>query len=149
MPAHDHDNDNDEIPPAPARRTLPGVDRIDPRKLAPIYGLQTHASEPEYLKYNIKGRDIFGRLFFNSGVAWLGGFSVAGAYGFAEGWRNAANPSFKVKLNSVMNAVSKRGSKVGNALGTIGMTSNEVAFIFPQFFSVLCSVHVHVFLVGC
>eukprot|EP01041_Mallomonas_annulata_P003396 gene3396-6742_t len=114
------DEDDDFIPST--RKSIPEVGKIDLKKLGPIYGLQvapSKSSEPEYLRYNEKGRDIMGKLFFNSGVAWLGGFSAAGAYGFVEGWRGAANPSFKIKLNSVMNAVSKRGSKVGNALGSV------------------------------
>ena len=131
------------------KRTIPGVDRIDLKKLGPIYGLQapTNSSEPDYLKYNIKGRDIGGKIFFNSGLAWLGGFAGAGAYGFAEGWRNAANPSFRVKLNSVMNGISKRGSKAGNALGAIG--------IIPFFgvdspaLTLFNSIPVHIDIVGC
>jgi hypothetical protein len=46
---------------------------------------------------------------FNTGILWLGGFLGGGAYGFVEGWRNASSPNYKIKMNSIMNASSKRG----------------------------------------
>lgn len=61
-----------------------------------------------------------GRLFFNTGVCWLGGFLGGGGFGFVEGWRGAANPNMKIRFNSVMNAMSRRGSIAGNSLGIIG-----------------------------
>eukprot|EP00607_Mallomonas_marina_P007263 CAMPEP_0182417154 /NCGR_PEP_ID=MMETSP1167-20130531/1564_1 /TAXON_ID=2988 /ORGANISM="Mallomonas Sp, Strain CCMP3275" /LENGTH=175 /DNA_ID=CAMNT_0024590493 /DNA_START=150 /DNA_END=674 /DNA_ORIENTATION=- len=119
-----------------ARRSIPEVDKIDFKKLSPIYGLQpSGSSEPEYLKYNEKGRDITGKMFFNTGVAWLGGFACAGAYGFVEGWRGAANPSYRIKLNSVINAVSKRGAKAGNAMGSIAFLYT-VSIWATEFFDV-------------
>lgn len=62
-------------------------------------------------------------MTFNTGVLWLGGFIGGSSYGFVDGWRSAASPSYKIRFNSVMNAVSKYGSKVGNGLGIIGINS--------------------------
>lgn len=85
---------------------------------SPIYGKK--ASQPEYIPYNKRGRDFYGRLSFNMGLLWLGGFTGGGFYGFVEGWRNAASPSYKIRFNSVMNAVSKRGAMFGSSLGIVG-----------------------------
>ena len=98
---------------------LPDVGRIDPRVLgAPRGGLVK--KEPDYIPFNTRGRDFMGRLFFNTGIYWLGGFCGGGAYGFWEGWRGAANPNVRIRFNSVMNAMSRRGSLAGNSLGIIG-----------------------------
>ena len=40
----------------------------------------------------------------------------------APGWSAATSPSARIRFNSVMNGVSKRGSKLGNAVGSIGST---------------------------
>lgn len=60
------------------------------------------------------------RISFNTGVYWLGGFLGGGAYGFVQGWRGATSTNYKIRFNSVMNGVSKNGSKWGNMLGLVG-----------------------------
>ena len=95
---------------------IPDVGRIDPRSL----GGRATNKEPDYIPFNTRGRDFMGRLFFNTGVCWLGGFGGGSGYGFVEGWRSAANPNMKIRFNSVMNAMSRRGSIAGNSLGIIG-----------------------------
>lgn len=98
---------------APPAFVIPDVSNIDPKKLGSIGG-------PEYIPYNPRGRDIYGRLSFNTGVCWVGGFAVGGTAGLVEGWRSAVNPNWKVKFNSVLNGLSKQGSRLGNGLGIIG-----------------------------
>lgn len=95
--------------------TIPDVGNIDLGKLN-----RPKTSQPDYIPYNSKGRDAFGRISFNTGVLWLGGFVGGGTYGFVEGWKGAASPNYKIRFNSIMNAVSKRGSYLGNSLGIIG-----------------------------
>jgi hypothetical protein len=102
----------------PFSYTIPDVGGIDPRKLG--YGSKN--ADPDYIPYNARGRDTMGRVFFNTGVLWLGGFGGGAAYGLVEGWRGAASPNLKIRVNSVMNAMSRRGSTIGNALGVIGKT---------------------------
>ena len=99
---------------------MPDVGRIDPRSIGAMYGVPAKNKEPEYIPYNVRGRDFSSRLFFHSGVFWLAGFSAGSAYGFQEGWRGAASPIYRIRFNSVMNAMSRRGSTLGNALGVIG-----------------------------
>ncbi len=101
----------DQLPP------LPDLRGIDLNKIG-----KSRNSGPEYIPYNKRGRDFYGRLTFNTGVYWLGGFTAGGTYGFMEGWRSAASPNLKIRFNSVMNAVSRRGALTGSALGIIGKT---------------------------
>lgn len=99
--------------------TMPDISGIDADKLG--YGQRSGGrggnKEPEYIMNNAKGRDIGSRLFLNTGIFWLGGFGAGGLYGFAEGWRSAASPSLRIRVNSVLNGISKRGSALGNNLG--------------------------------
>ncbi len=104
--------------------TLPDVSGIDMNKLG--YGRANNNSgkqkkDPDYIINNTKGRDIGARLFFNTGVFWLGGFTAGGLYGSLDGWKNAANPSMKIRINSVLNGLSKTGSFLGNNLGVVGI----------------------------
>lgn len=91
--------------------TIPDVSRIDPNKI-------TKHRSPDFIQ--VSGRDGFSQLGFNTGVVWLGGFATAGAYGFVEGWKSATSSNYKIRFNSVMNAVSKRGSTLANSLAVIG-----------------------------
>lgn len=109
---------------------FPDVGNIDLDKLGSVYGMPSkNSSGPEYIQSNPRGRDFFGRLYFNTGVLWLGGFSAGGALGFAEGWRNASSPNYKIRFNSVMNAFSKRGTILGNNLGIIGFLHTSSVYI--------------------
>ena len=95
--------------------------KIDINKLGSVYGIPSQGKGgPDYIAANKNGRDIYGRLCFNTGVFWLGGFTAGGSFGFVEGWRKAASPNFKIRFNSIMNAFSKRGSTLGNAAGILG-----------------------------
>jgi hypothetical protein len=109
---------------------LPDVGNIDLDKIGSVYGyMPKNSSGPEYIQSNPRGRDLIGRLSFNTGVLWLGGFSSGGAYGFVEGWRNATSPNYKIRFNSVMNGVSKRGTLLGNNLGIIGFLHTSCVYI--------------------
>ncbi|CAM9269767.1 unnamed protein product [Choristocarpus tenellus] len=58
------------------------------------------------------------------------GIGNGGVLGFIEGYQGAANRKPRVLVNSIMNACGKRGSRLGNALGVLGMmcTSFEAVF---------------------
>lgn len=49
------------------------------------------------------------------------GLAIGGLYGVQEGMRrNLGTSSFKLRLNSVLNSVTRRGSFLGNSLGVLG-----------------------------
>jgi len=93
------------------------------------------SSEPDYIPYNKKGKEFFPRLAQNTGLFWLGGFAAAGGYGMYEGWRSAVNPNLKVRFNSVLNGLSRRGAKAGNALGVVGKKRQCIIYIIMAFLS--------------
>ncbi len=96
---------------------LPDVRNLDIKKISPQI-----PSSPDYIpSASARGRDIFQRLFFNTGALFLLGFSGGGMYGSIEGFRNAVNPSLRIRINSVINGMSRRGSRLGNSLGIIGI----------------------------
>ena len=99
---------------------IPDVGHIDINKLTPVYSSKQR-NEPDFITSpNKRGRDIWGQLTFNTGVSWLGGYAIGTTIGFVEGWRTAAAPNFKVRVNSVLNAVARRGGSLGNGLGVVG-----------------------------
>jgi len=113
---------------SPPEFTLPEIPSggIDIGTIAPVFGVDAPASpygnqEADYLDYNIKGRSYGERLMFNTGSAYLGGIVGGGIYGFFEGLRTSPSPKFKIRLNTVLNACGKRGSRAGNALGSLAM----------------------------
>lgn len=100
------------------------VPALDLSALNSIYSnptpTRTVGNGPEYIANNLRGRDFNARLSFNTGIFWIGGFASGGLYGFVEGWRTAASPNYKIRFNSVMNAISRRGSVWGSSLGIVG-----------------------------
>jgi len=53
--------------------SIPDVSQIDASKLSRS---SRGNRGPDFIPYNKRGRDIFGRLSFNTGVPWLGGFMI-------------------------------------------------------------------------
>lgn len=115
--------------------TMPDVSGIDIGKLSG--GTNRGSSggtrkEPDYIMNNAKGRDIGSKIFLNTGSFWLGGFAAGGLYGFAEGWRGAASPTLRIRINSVLNGVSKRGSSLGNNLGVLVFMYTGINYVAEE-----------------
>ena len=111
------------------RPMIPDVSNIDMNK---VVRTPSQANEPDYIPYDPKGRDTMTRTFQVTGLMWLGGFGGGGAMGVMEGWRKAAHPSFKIRMNSVMNAVSRRGSKAGNTLAVVACLHTGFTALIEQ-----------------
>ena len=108
--------------PAPFRPIIPDVSHIDMNKLS------RQPEGPDFIPYNKRGRDIMSRTFQFTGICWLGGFSAGGVLGFMEGWRKAVNPSLKIRINSVMNNISRRGSFLANNLAVVAFMHTFVTY---------------------
>ncbi len=103
------------------RFSIPDFGNIDLSKLSQPRGSNSNNNEPDFiLSSHKRGRDTMGQLVFNTGVCWLGGFVGGGLFGAYQGWRGAASPNMKLRINGVMNGLSSQGSRAGNALGVIG-----------------------------
>eukprot|EP00635_Sarcinochrysidales_sp_CCMP3193_P012598 CAMPEP_0118899482 /NCGR_PEP_ID=MMETSP1166-20130328/6021_1 /TAXON_ID=1104430 /ORGANISM="Chrysoreinhardia sp, Strain CCMP3193" /LENGTH=169 /DNA_ID=CAMNT_0006838611 /DNA_START=23 /DNA_END=532 /DNA_ORIENTATION=+ len=94
---------------------------IDVRGLAPMFGMRGDGGQPDYLEYDIRGRGLLERMFFNCGVSYLGGMVVGGVWGAASAYRSQSGGTFRVTSNTLLNGFGKRGAGVGNALGAIAL----------------------------
>lgn len=66
-------------------------------------------------------------LCYGTGTVYLMGLGLGGAYGFAEGLRKTpADASFKLRLNSILNAVTRRGPFLGNSAGVLTLMYNLI-----------------------
>ena len=58
---------------------------------------------------------------------------MGGAFGFYEGLRSSPSPALKIRLNTVLNSMTRRGPFIGNSAGVMGKES-------PALFISLCSL---------
>ncbi|KAF1987497.1 mitochondrial import inner membrane translocase subunit tim23 [Aulographum hederae CBS 113979] len=66
-------------------------------------------------------------LCYGTGVTYLTALAVGGAWGLAEGLnRSAAATSPALRVNSCLNAITRRGPFLGNSAGVIAMVYNGV-----------------------
>lgn len=111
----------------------PGV--LDSSRLHPLAGLDKGI---EYLDLEddqltdlengssiIAARNWRDNLCYGTGSMYLLGLGVGGAYGMREGLANLpANSSGKLKLNTVLNHITKRGPFLGNSCGVLALIYN-------------------------
>lgn len=66
-------------------------------------------------------------LCYGTGTVYLMGLGLGGMYGFAEGLRKTpADASFKLRLNGILNAVTRRGPFLGNSAGVLTLLYNLI-----------------------
>lgn len=66
-------------------------------------------------------------LCYGTGVTYLTALSIGGAWGMIEGLnRSPVNAPPKLRLNSVLNSVTRRGPFLGNSAGVIAMVYNGI-----------------------
>ncbi|GEQ72137.1 hypothetical protein JCM33374_g5823 [Metschnikowia sp. JCM 33374] len=113
--------------------SAPGV--LDSSKLHPLAGLDKGI---EYLDLEddqltdlengssiIAARNWRDNLCYGTGSLYLLGLGVGGAYGMQEGLSNLpANSTGKLKLNTVLNHITKRGPFLGNSCGVLALIYN-------------------------
>jgi import inner membrane translocase subunit TIM23 len=75
----------------------------------------------DYLEYDAKGRSWGERMFFNTGVAYMGGIALGGFYGVFQGLKNSPSNKMKIRMNSVLNQTGNYGSRFGNAMGSVAL----------------------------
>lgn len=64
-------------------------------------------------------------LCYGTGTTYLAGLTLGGAFGMAEGLKKSSGaPNMKVRLNTTLNSITRRGPGVGNSLGVIAMIYN-------------------------
>lgn len=78
-------------------------------------------------------------LCYGTGTVYLAALSTGGAYGFIEGVRNipAGTTSNKLRLNTILNHITKRGPFLGNHAAVLAVTYN----IFNSLLGVIKGKH--------
>lgn len=117
---------------------LGGASLPDPSQLHPLAGLNQQTLD--YLSLDesalsdlpggrsaLPSRGWSDDLQYGTGVTYLSALTLGGAYGMAEGLRRTpASAPPKIRLNSVLNSVTRRGPFLGNSAGVIAMVYNGI-----------------------
>lgn len=107
----------------------------DPSQLHPLAGLNKDALE--YLTLDesalsdlpggqsvLPSRGFTDDLCYGTGVTYLTALSIGGMWGLQEGLQRSDGQPPKLRLNSVLNAVTRRGPSLGNSAGVVAITYN-------------------------
>lgn len=62
------------------------------------------------------------KLLYGTGVAYMSGLAYGGIYGTVRGLQTAQLPTFKVRMNSILNQTTRYGPWAANSLGVMTMT---------------------------
>ncbi|KAI9712128.1 MAG: Mitochondrial import inner membrane translocase subunit tim23 [Bogoriella megaspora] len=117
---------------------LSGPNTFDPSQLHPLAGLsqdtldyisleESALSDLPGSKSALPSRGWSDDLCYGTGITYLSALSIGGAWGLAEGLRKtptSAPP--KLRLNSALNAITRRGPFLGNSAGVVAMVYNGV-----------------------
>jgi import inner membrane translocase subunit TIM23 len=64
-------------------------------------------------------RTVYDKICYGTGAVYLLGLTSGGTYGFVRGIRRAAGTTFKLRLNSVLNTVTRYGPWAANSMGVM------------------------------
>ena len=117
---------------------LSGSSLLDPSQLHPLAGLDQQTLD--YLSLDesalsdlpgsqsaLPSRGWSDDLCYGTGVTYLTALTAGGAWGLVEGLnRSPSNAPPKLRLNSVLNSVTRRGPFLGNSAGVIALVYNGV-----------------------
>jgi import inner membrane translocase subunit TIM23 len=114
---------------------LTGPSFADPSQLHPLAGLNQQTLDYLSLEDSalsdlpgsqsaLPSRGWSDDLCYGTGVTYLTALTVGGAWGLQEGLRRSHAQPPKLRLNSVLNAVTRRGPFLGNSAGVIAMVYN-------------------------
>ncbi|KAF1812661.1 mitochondrial import inner membrane translocase subunit tim23 [Eremomyces bilateralis CBS 781.70] len=134
---------------SPGAITAPGVDDVssffsgptasyDPSQLHPLAGLNQDSLEFLTLEDSalsdlpgansaLPSRGWSDDLCYGTGVTYLTALTVGGAWGLAEGLnKSPPTASPRLKLNYILNAVTRRGPFLGNSAGVVALVYNGI-----------------------
>ena len=122
---------------APTAASLLQHTALDPAKLHPFADLK---DDLEYLDIEedrpntiegartaLPSRGWSDDLCYGTGTTYLGGLTLGGLMGLREGMvrpLGVQSPTFRLRMNAVLNQVTRRGTFIGNSAGVLAMTYN-------------------------
>lgn len=109
----------------------------DPSRLHPLAGLDKDALEYITLEESalsdlpggqsvLPSRGFTDDLCYGTGITYLSALAIGGAWGVQEGLRRSAGQAPKLRLNSTLNAITRRGPFLGNSAGVVAIVYNCV-----------------------
>ncbi|MCJ1228444.1 Mitochondrial import inner membrane translocase subunit tim23 [Toensbergia leucococca] len=110
----------------------------DPSQLHPLAGLNQQTLDYLSLEESalsdlpgsrsaLPSRGWSDDLCYGTGVTYLTALTIGGTWGMIEGFnRSPAGAPPKLRLNSVLNSVTRRGPFLGNSAGVIAMVYNGI-----------------------
>ncbi|KAF2726727.1 mitochondrial import inner membrane translocase subunit tim23 [Polyplosphaeria fusca] len=111
---------------------------LDPSQLHPLAGLNQDTLDYLNLEDSalsdlpgsrsvLPSRGWSDDLCYGTGVSYLSALAVGGAWGFAEGLQKTS-PAMapRLRVNGVLNAVTRRGPFLGNSAGVVALVYNGV-----------------------
>lgn len=107
----------------------------DPSHLHPLAGLDKDALEYITLEDSVlsdlpggqsvlPSRGFTDDLCYGTGYTYLTALTIGGAWGMQEGLRRSAGQAPKLRLNSTLNAITRRGPFLGNSMGVVAIIYN-------------------------
>ncbi|CAK7204367.1 Mitochondrial import inner membrane translocase subunit tim23 [Sporothrix eucalyptigena] len=107
----------------------------DPTQLHPLAGLNKETLEYISMEDSalsdlpgsqsvLPSRGFTDDLCYGAGITYLTALTIGGAWGLQEGLRRSAGQPPKLRLNSVLNAVTRRGPFLGNSAGVVAIAYN-------------------------
>ena len=107
----------------------------DPSSLHPLAGLNKESLDYITLEDSalsdlpgsqsvLPSRGFTDDLCYGTGITYLAALSLGGAWGLQEGLRKSDGQPPKLRLNSVLNSVTRRGPFLGNSAGVIAICYN-------------------------
>ncbi|KAJ1337619.1 TIM23-like protein [Microdochium nivale] len=107
----------------------------DPSQLHPLAGLDNDSLEYLTLEDSaltdlpgahsaIPSRGFGDDLCYGTGVTYLTALTLGGAWGLQEGLRKSVGQPPKLRLNSTLNSITRRGPFLGNSAGVVAITYN-------------------------
>ncbi|KAK3322124.1 Tim17/Tim22/Tim23/Pmp24 family-domain-containing protein [Apodospora peruviana] len=106
----------------------------DPSQLHPLAGLDKETLEYISLEdaglvdptaqAGLPSRGFTDDLCYGTGITYLSGLTIGGAWGLQEGLRRSADQPPKLRLNSVLNSITRRGPFLGNSAGVVAICYN-------------------------
>ncbi|ROT35950.1 mitochondrial import inner membrane translocase subunit TIM23 [Sodiomyces alkalinus F11] len=107
----------------------------DPSQLHPLAGLNKETLEYLTLEDGalsqvpgsqsvLPSRGFTDDLCYGTGITYLTALGIGGAWGLREGLLRSEGQPPKLRLNSVLNAVTRRGPFLGNSAGVVAITYN-------------------------
>ena len=109
----------------------------DPSQLHPLAGLNRDSLEYLTLEDSalselpggqsvLPSRGFTDDLCYGTGITYLSGLTIGGALGLQEGLRSSVAQPPRLRLNAVLNAVTRRGPFLGNSAGVVAIIYNSI-----------------------